>query len=292
MTVDDRYVKGRHIPMQRADYLFEADYSEFYNLKTRAEKELTPSQLHYLFDPTMRGGDKWHQWWNLERPNYTYETDHYGFRSSPILSKMEDVTVNHWKKSYVCLGCSWTFGIGIPDYFTWPEILSSYNGWDCLNLGVPAGGIVTTYRLLNAWLEYFGTAPKGILISGWFTPRLEKYNTITKQYESSNLQTHGNTKELVNEVKTNAIFKSYRKKFVELNEKWNLDIYRLNPDHVYNYGNHTTPTVAEMEYFKHKEEFLKLKGVGYDMSHPSPIASIMTANLFRKAIEIEDKFII
>lgn len=292
MTVDDRYVKGRHIPMRRADYLFEADYSEFYDLKTRAEKELSPSQLHYLFNPTTCGGDKWHKWWDLESPSYTYSIDHYGFRSSPILSKMEDVTVNHWKKSYVCLGCSWTFGVGVPEHFTWPEFVSRHNGWDCLNLGVPAAGIATTYRLLNAWLEYFGTAPKGILISGWFTPRLEKYNKISKEYESSNLQTHGNIKELVNEVKTNAVFKSYRKKFVELNEKWNLDIYRLNPDHVYNYGNHTTPTVAEMEYFKHKEEFLKLKGVGYDMSHPSPTASIMTANLFRKAIETEDKFII
>lgn len=291
MTVDDRYRFGRWMETGQFDYLFEADCSEFYNLKTRAEKELTPSQLHYLFDPTMGiGGGR--QWWNLERPNYTYKTDHYGFRSSPILSKMEDVTVNHWKKSYVCLGCSWTFGIGIPDYFTWPEIVRRYNGWDCLNLGVPAGGIGATYRLLNAWLEYFGAAPKGILISGWFTPRLEKYNTITKQYESSNLQTHGNTKKLVTEVKTNAVFKSYRKKFVELNEKWNLDIYRLNPNQVYNYGHQTTSTVAEEEYFKDREEFLKLKGLGYDMSHPSPTASIMIANLFRKVIETEDKFII
>ena len=293
MTLDDRYVKGKHVPVQPTDYFFKADYSKFYDLKERAKKELSQSQLHYLFDPTMSlPATPRQQWWDLESPSYTYSKDHYGFRSSPILSNMEDVTLNHWKKSYVCLGCSWTFGVGVPEYFTWPEIISRYNGWDCLNLGVPAGGVMTTYRLLNAWLEYFGVAPKGILISGWFTPRLEQYNKVYKEYEFTNLQTHGNIKELVNEVKTNAVFKSYRKKLVELKEKWNLDIYRLNPDHVYNVGNHTTPTVAEEEYFKDREEFLKLKGFGYDMSHPSPTSSIMTANLFRKAIETEDKFII
>lgn len=293
MAEDDRYVRGMHVPMGPIGafgYLFKSDYSKFYNLKERAKKELTSSQLKHLFNPTIAMAPN-ARWWDLESPNYTYPLDHYGFRSSPILSKMEDVTVNQWKNSYVCLGCSWTFGIGVPEYFTWPEILSMENDWDCLNFGVPSAGIETSYRLLNTWIEHFGIAPKNVLISGWFTPRLERYNRVQRQYESINLQTHGNTKELVNEVKTNAIFKFYLRKFKELKEKWNLNIYRVNPS-VISMHDMTVSTLADTEYFKNKEEFLSLKGYGYDLSHPSPHANRKIANVLKHLIEIEDKFII
>lgn len=285
MKIDDRYVSGHDAIFQ---YLDNADHSEFYDLKEKAKRELSPEQLDYLFDPTEHKLPK--KWWDIKTANYRYDYDCYGFRKNASSVNFENITREDWKQSYVCLGCSWTFGIGIPAEYTWTRFLNTQHNLKCLNMGVPGAGIQTQYRLLKAWIEYFGFKPKGVLIAGWFMPRLEIFEE--SRYIQINLSTRPNNKELINEVKTNSIFKTYRKKLIELKEEYDLDVYRVNPDHVYHMIDYTHTTVAEKEYFKHNLEFLKLKGLGFDLSHPSIMSQQLIANAFQFLIQSEDKYII
>lgn len=287
MVPDDRYVSGDTAIFE---YLINADYSEFYDLKERAKQELNSEQLQYLFDPASLGLPK--GWWDIKKPHYTHYYDCYGFRKNENTINFEDVTREDWKESYACLGCSWTFGVGIPAEHTWTEFLNRQTNLKCLNMGVPGSGIQTGYRLLKAWIEHFGCKPKGVLIAGWFVPRIEIYDQSDARYAQINLATNPNNKVLINEAKTNSIFKTYRKRLVELKEEHDLDIYRVSPDHTFNMYTYTNSSVADREYFKDKLEFLKLKGMGFDMSHPSIVVQQLMANAFSTSVENEDKFII
>jgi hypothetical protein len=52
----------------------------------------------------------------------------------------------------IALGCSHTEGIGLPEEFAWPRVLSQLVGIHIWNLGVGGSSIDTTFRLLDHWL--------------------------------------------------------------------------------------------------------------------------------------------
>ena len=51
------------------------------------------------------------------------------------------------------LGCSITFGIGLSLEQTFPQIVSSELGIDCVNLGLPASSNDTAFRLADTWID-------------------------------------------------------------------------------------------------------------------------------------------
>lgn len=271
------------------------DYTTFYTLKEQAIiDQLTSPQLNYLFDPVPNNSSD--KWWNLKSAHYEYEYDNFGFRNIPELATIERLTPRLWKESYVCIGCSWTFGTGVPGRNTWPVFLQEQIGTRCLNLGVGGAGIETTYRILNAWIKHFGCKPKGVLILGWFTPRLEIAETDRDAYTRYTVGGPDSPKkvaaELINEGNTHTVYTTFRKKFAELKEEYDLDVYRINPS-VISQSSYCKPTSADLKFFSGKAtKFLQLKGFGYDLSHPGPAPYRHIANIFKIMIETGDKFLI
>lgn len=72
-------------------------------------------------------------------PNYeccSYDLNDYGYRAGhdyePILDDEDKI---------ICIGCSFTFGIGLYEQETWPYKLSKLVGSNFMNLGFPGGSI-------------------------------------------------------------------------------------------------------------------------------------------------------
>ena len=52
----------------------------------------------------------------------------------------------------MCLGCSISFGTGLPYENTWPYLVSRKLNLSCWNLSQPASSLDTCYRLANHWV--------------------------------------------------------------------------------------------------------------------------------------------
>ena len=74
----------------------------------------------------------------------TYDINSYGFRGKNFPEKPNE-------DSFLALGCSITFGVGLPEEQTWPYMLSSMLGIPSFNLGAPGMGYETSFRLLRHW---------------------------------------------------------------------------------------------------------------------------------------------
>jgi len=91
-------------------------------------------------------------YWN-DRP-FKYYLNDWGHRC-------EDIDVN--ANNIVFIGCSLTFGTGLPKEQTWPYLVSKELGMREVNLGAPGGSLDTCFRLYNAW-QYEIKAPITVLM--------------------------------------------------------------------------------------------------------------------------------
>src|SRR6056300_1497585 len=97
----------------------------------------------------------------------SYEVNSHGFRG------IEMPTVKK-PRSIITLGCSNTFGVGMPIGQIWPTLVGNTLKIRAYNLGVPLGSLDTAFRVLLAWLpkirpsHVFLLEPPGI-----------RYETIT-----------------------------------------------------------------------------------------------------------------
>ena len=80
--------------------------------------------------------------WLSTEIDYTFNSD--GFRSREFSTHTGGV---------MFLGCSYTFGIGLPLEQTFPQLVSRELGLECLNLGLPASSNDTAFRLADTWIE-------------------------------------------------------------------------------------------------------------------------------------------
>lgn len=80
--------------------------------------------------------------------NITYKFNSHGFRCNDFSDQ----------PSIVFLGCSHTFGVGLPVDNTWPFIVASSLNLKCYNLGIPGGSNDTAFRLSYYWLERINPA--------------------------------------------------------------------------------------------------------------------------------------
>jgi hypothetical protein len=88
----------------------------------------------------------------LERNNWVeavidYQVNSWGFRSGIEYDDVADHCI-------VALGCSFTFGVGLHDYQTWPSLLGKLLGVRVLNLGMPGHSL----DLNSLWLTLEGHA--------------------------------------------------------------------------------------------------------------------------------------
>lgn len=307
---DDRAANGAVFKRNRNSY-HRHSFETFYYLKEKAKVLLTQAECHYLFNGEINNPNSW---WDIELDTNNYldlQCNNFEFRINPHFDDMEKITKSQWKNMYVCLGCSFTYGVGIPSYMTWPSVLEKHTGIKTLNLGVPGGSIQTSYRILDSWLKHFGCAPKAVLILGWLHPRIEMlikgtpgpgnqnhdvYGTIILHNNNQSLGllgskvTHDHQKRLLTEDKTREIFRHTISNFAKLKNNYNLKMYRIDTTGM---TNDITPSYADKQLFKGPRELLlRLKGVAYDMSHPSPYYMTSTALAFMRLIEEKDEFLL
>lgn len=75
----------------------------------------------------------------------TYKINKYGFRTKDWTDNKEEC--------YVALGCSHTYGQGVPEDSRWSNLLEQHTGVTIYNLGLGAGSRDTITRLMIGWLE-------------------------------------------------------------------------------------------------------------------------------------------
>jgi hypothetical protein len=129
---------------------FPIDTEELYekNLKeNRAELEengwipLPPDERcvghRYLYNPKNPGMNDWVE--------LSYNINSHGFRC-------EEMPAEKKPRSIITIGCSNTFGVGMPVGQIWPTLVGNTLRQRPYNLGVPAGSLDTAFRVLLAWL--------------------------------------------------------------------------------------------------------------------------------------------
>ena len=82
------------------------------------------------------------EYWDED--SITYRVNSHGFRGDDLHPIKSD--------SFIALGCSFTFGVGVTADQTWPSVLSKSLDMHGYNLGAPACGVETMFRVLQYWL--------------------------------------------------------------------------------------------------------------------------------------------
>jgi len=96
---------------------------------------------------------------------YEYNRNIFGFRSAEFHENTELLT----------LGCSHTFGFGMPLEHTWPSFVCDIIGIkDCANLAMPGASISFQVRLLANYINKYGS-PKIVLAN---FPDLNRYEMV------------------------------------------------------------------------------------------------------------------
>ncbi len=79
--------------------------------------------------------------WLSTKIDYKFNDD--GFRSDSFFKK---------KGGIMFLGCSFTFGIGVPQEHTFAALVSKKFNQTCFNFGLPAASNDTAFRLADIWI--------------------------------------------------------------------------------------------------------------------------------------------
>ena len=113
-----------------------------YILCKNTETKWLPSDTQELFEENCANNrSKLEQYKWLDTP-ITYKFNSEGFRA------------NEFDKTggIMFLGCSFTFGIGLPVEQTFSRIVSKELKTNCFNLGLPASSNDTAFRLADIWI--------------------------------------------------------------------------------------------------------------------------------------------
>ena len=100
-----------------------------------------PPDTKKKFEENKSGYCKRFPW---DEDSITYRVNSHGFRGDDLHPIKSD--------SFIALGCSCTFGVGVREEQSWPSVLSESLDMHGYNLGAPACGVETMFRLLKYWL--------------------------------------------------------------------------------------------------------------------------------------------
>ena len=102
---------------------------------------------------------------------YSYEENIFGFRSDEFKNKID----------FVALGCSHTYGVGMPKDLTWPNFFSELTGMkNYANLGKPGASIQEQVRTLYSFVSSYNP-PRAVVCN---FPGFSRYETVEKSGKS------------------------------------------------------------------------------------------------------------
>jgi len=117
----------------------------------------------YLYNPDKPAFNDW--------INLSYDMNSHGFRID------QEMPNEKKPRSIITLGCSCTFGVGMPVGQIWPTLVGQSLRVKAYNLGVPLGSLDQAFRLLLAWLPKLRS--KNVFL---LEPPGVRYETITHTY--------------------------------------------------------------------------------------------------------------
>lgn len=107
--------------------------------------------------------DKWKKAWKNRK---AYKTKEYYYQIQQNINyslnslgyREKEFDKIDWNTSYVFLGCSHTFGVGVKEHETIPAQIQTKTGINCINLGIPGG--CNMFSLFNSsTIKNTGVAP-------------------------------------------------------------------------------------------------------------------------------------
>lgn len=126
-------------------------------------KELYEKNLH---DPQQRVLLEKFGWINTD---IVYVNNSHGFRTVEF-----DRTEN-----FIAVGCSFTYGIGLPQHSVWPELLSQQLNIPAYNLGIPGSSADTCYRVVKHYVPLL--KPKFVVM---LEPRRNRLEIFLDNYQT------------------------------------------------------------------------------------------------------------
>jgi len=145
--------------------------------RRKYSSQWTGSDTEKRYDENIAKGIKH----TYKKDDFYYDINANGFRCDNF------DTMDFTKKSIIYLGCSKTYGIGVPESDAWPTMFHEMiqkernTTYNYVNLGVPGGGI--DYYL--HFLPYFSKFNPALIISA--TPEIVRMNLIKDERSSEEI---------------------------------------------------------------------------------------------------------
>jgi len=193
-----------------------------------------------------------HNW--IDEYAISYNFNSQGYRTHELGSL---------SKNFVALGCSFTFGTGLPQSMIWPEIVSNVVNIPVYNLGVYGAANDTIYRIANYWLSIL--QPKFVLMLTAPSARIELFDDYCYKIFVPKDKHHGYFGKL---------YKTYNENY-DLNYEKNIKLIQYICDQ------NNIPL-----YYKHFNEFNRLDNAR-DFQHQGPKSHRSLATEFLNMINAD-----
>jgi len=123
--------------------MFNPNYNSHYKIYANQSLDWLLLDSQKLYEKNLKENYQLLETNNWINKSFTYKFNSHGFRCEEFTNK----------PTIMFLGCSFTFGVGLPLYDIWPEIISKKLNMHCANLGQPAGANDTAFRLCHGWID-------------------------------------------------------------------------------------------------------------------------------------------
>jgi hypothetical protein len=115
-------------------------------------------------------------YWESPENKISYDFNPYGLRV-----ENDRAVISQENKNAIFIGCSHTFGLGVPWGNTWVAQIAAHLECIPINLGVNGGSLDTCFRLFYLWQRFLKADHAFLLIPPW--PRFEKITRTDAQLE-------------------------------------------------------------------------------------------------------------
>lgn len=105
-----------------------------------------PMDTHEVFKQNKKSKPQEMSMWHAK--SISYKLNRYGFRTEYDFDNFKPA-----KNTWMVLGCSHSFGVGMPLKKTYLHHLEQHFGVRIVNLSVPGGSMDSCYRVCKAWYE-------------------------------------------------------------------------------------------------------------------------------------------
>jgi len=124
---------------------YDVEPNKIYNWCNTDSQELYTSNVIKQFERLQKFN------WINTKIDYIIDSD--GLRNPPYINISQ---------SYIALGCSFTFGVGVHYNDIWHQVLSKKLNIPIFNGGTPGGSADSSFRILYELIEKYGP-PKGVI---------------------------------------------------------------------------------------------------------------------------------